>query len=178
MFTQELPPQVYSSLRDFIRVMNANRDFVWWAETLITEETNELEQAYIAQVQDMENIFKELADVIYVVAGFYCVLPNHCHLLIDDETNDNIQKIMNRAGELVSQVVHDLKIPFDVVLMCFLEVHESNMTKVNPKTGKPNRREDGKILKGPNYVPPSFTKPLEKWNKFIKNRIAESGATN
>lgn len=30
-------------------------------------------------------------------------------------------------------------------------VHKSNMSKVDPITGKPNRREDGKILKGPNY---------------------------
>lgn len=30
-------------------------------------------------------------------------------------------------------------------------VHKSNMSKVDPTTGKPNRREDGKILKGPNY---------------------------
>ena len=32
-------------------------------------------------------------------------------------------------------------------------VHESNMSKLGPD-GKPIRREDGKILKGPNYKPP------------------------
>lgn len=37
------------------------------------------------------------------------------------------------------------------------EVTRSNMSKVNPETGKVLRREDGKILKGPNYSPPDFT---------------------
>ena len=32
-------------------------------------------------------------------------------------------------------------------------VHESNMSKLGPD-GKPIRRDDGKILKGPNYRPP------------------------
>ena len=34
-------------------------------------------------------------------------------------------------------------------------VHESNMSKLD-KDGKPIRREDGKILKGPNYRPPNL----------------------
>lgn len=34
------------------------------------------------------------------------------------------------------------------------EVMRANMSKVNPKTGKVDRREDGKILKGDNYLPP------------------------
>ncbi len=35
-------------------------------------------------------------------------------------------------------------------------VHESNMSKLGAD-GKPVRREDGKILKGPNYRPPFLT---------------------
>jgi predicted HAD superfamily Cof-like phosphohydrolase len=35
----------------------------------------------------------------------------------------------------------------------FEAVHESNMSKLDDN-GKPIRREDGKILKGPNYKPP------------------------
>ena len=35
-------------------------------------------------------------------------------------------------------------------------VHESNMTKLG-EDGKPIRREDGKVLKGPNYQPPNLT---------------------
>ena len=35
----------------------------------------------------------------------------------------------------------------------FKRVHESNMSKLGPD-GKPVYREDGKIMKGPNYKPP------------------------
>ena len=35
-------------------------------------------------------------------------------------------------------------------------VHLSNMTKLG-EDGKPIRREDGKVLKGPNYQPPTLT---------------------
>jgi len=34
-------------------------------------------------------------------------------------------------------------------------VHESNMSKLG-KNGKPIYREDGKVLKGPNYAPPNL----------------------
>ena len=35
-------------------------------------------------------------------------------------------------------------------------VHESNMSKLG-EDGKPVYREDGKVLKGPNYKPPTLT---------------------
>tara|TARA_B110000503_G_scaffold137324_1_gene221341 strand:- start:585 stop:938 length:354 start_codon:yes stop_codon:yes gene_type:complete len=38
---------------------------------------------------------------------------------------------------------------------CFLEVHRSNMSKLD-KCGKPIYREDGKILKGSGYSPPDL----------------------
>lgn len=36
----------------------------------------------------------------------------------------------------------------------FAEVHRSNMSKL--VDGKPLKREDGKVLKGPNYTPPNL----------------------
>lgn len=58
----------------------------------------------------------------------------------------------------------------DVVYVCFqyaenldwdlntalVRVHESNMSKLG-LDGKPIRRNDGKILKGPNYQPPNLS---------------------
>lgn len=38
---------------------------------------------------------------------------------------------------------------------CFHEVHRSNMTKLGPD-GRPLYREDGKVLKGPNYEEPNL----------------------
>lgn len=40
---------------------------------------------------------------------------------------------------------------------CFREVHFSNMSKLG-EDGKPIYREDGKVLKGPNYFAPNLKK--------------------
>lgn len=47
-------------------------------------------------------------------------------------------------------------IDLDVALA---SVHKSNMSKLG-EDGKPIVREDGKILKGPNYLPPNMTSAL------------------
>ena len=46
---------------------------------------------------------------------------------------------------------------------CFKEVHSSNMSKLD-RDGLPIYREDGKILKGPNYFEPNL-------EKIVKNGI-------
>ena len=43
---------------------------------------------------------------------------------------------------------------------CFKEVHESNMSKLGPD-GKPIYREDGKVMKGPDYREPDLRKVLK-----------------
>ena len=50
-----------------------------------------------------------------------------------------------------SAVAHGLG-RFDEI---FAEVHRSNMSKLGAD-GKPIYREDGKVLKGPNFTPPSL----------------------
>ena len=65
---------------------------------------------------------------------------------------------------------HALKELADLVYVCYQyaqnmgwlldealnRVHESNMSKLD-KDGKPIYREDGKVLKGPNYKPPDLS---------------------
>ena len=43
---------------------------------------------------------------------------------------------------------------------CFKEVHESNMSKLGPD-GKPIYRDDGKVMKGPDYREPDLRKILK-----------------
>tara|TARA_B100001287_G_C22657094_1_gene518332 strand:+ start:416 stop:691 length:276 start_codon:yes stop_codon:yes gene_type:complete len=64
----------------------------------------------------------------------------------------------------------ELKELADLVYVCFqyaenmewdleealTRVHKSNMSKLG-LDGKPIRRKDGKVLKGPNYVPPNLS---------------------
>ncbi|MEW6772916.1 MAG: nucleoside triphosphate pyrophosphohydrolase family protein [Bacteroidota bacterium] len=51
---------------------------------------------------------------------------------------------------------HGLQHKIDEV---FEEIHRSNMSKLGPD-GKPIYREDGKVLKGPNYFKPDIKKIL------------------
>lgn len=48
----------------------------------------------------------------------------------------------------------------DKIEEVFNEIQNSNMSKLDAE-GKPIFREDGKILKGPNYFPPNIFKILE-----------------
>lgn len=43
----------------------------------------------------------------------------------------------------------------------FAEVHRSNMSKLD-ENGKPIYREDGKVLKGPNFTPPNLLTIIQK----------------
>ena len=81
--------------------------------------------------------------------------------LIDEEFKEFNQAVYNEPYEA------ELKELADLVYVCFqyaenmewdLEealdrVHKSNMSKLG-LDGKPIRRSDGKVLKGPNYKPP------------------------
>lgn len=49
----------------------------------------------------------------------------------------------------------------DYMVRVFTEIHRSNMSKMG-KDGKPILREDGKILKGPNYFRPNITKIIKE----------------
>ena len=51
----------------------------------------------------------------------------------------------------------------NVIDKSFEEIHESNMSKLG-ENGKPIKRLDGKIIKGPNYFPPNLS-------KFIKQSV-------
>ena len=51
---------------------------------------------------------------------------------------------------------------------CFSEVHRSNMSKLG-SDGKPIYREDGKVLKGPDFFDPDLTKIVQGDNNGKEN---------
>jgi predicted HAD superfamily Cof-like phosphohydrolase len=81
--------------------------------------------------------------------------------LIDEEVGELAEAV---ASERLDRIAHELA---DVVYVAYgtaasygidldaviAEVHRANMTKLDAQ-GRPVRRADGKILKGPNYRPP------------------------
>jgi predicted HAD superfamily Cof-like phosphohydrolase len=75
------------------------------------------------------------------------------------EAEDDIVEIADALADLIyiacgTAVAYG--IPLDRV---FAEVHSSNMSKLG-NDGKPIYRDDGKVLKGPNYRPPQIDKIL------------------
>jgi predicted HAD superfamily Cof-like phosphohydrolase len=66
------------------------------------------------------------------------------------ETRLNMMKEVADVQYVLSGTSVSFGLPAEEV---FARVHASNMSKLGPD-GKPLRRADGKVLKGPNYHPP------------------------
>jgi predicted HAD superfamily Cof-like phosphohydrolase len=68
----------------------------------------------------------------------------------------------------------------NVIDKSFEEIHESNMSKLG-EDGKPIKRLDGKIIKGPNYFPPNLSKFVKQKvildTEKLKNELKELGIT-
>lgn len=81
----------------------------------------------------------------------------HAYLdLKEDITNKRAREhLLKELADLV-YVCHQMAAAFDWDLqVAYNRVHASNMSKLG-EDGKPLRREDGKVLKGPNYFVPSL----------------------
>ena len=73
---------------------------------------------------------------------------------------ENLVKIVDALTDILYVTYgfgHALGVDLDA---CLEEAHSSNMSKLGPD-GKPIYREDGKVLKGPNYRAPNFEKVLK-----------------
>lgn len=67
----------------------------------------------------------------------------------------NMLKELSDVQVVVSGTAVAVK-PLEKLDEAFIRVHESNMSKLGDD-GKPIYREDGKVLKGPNYFKPDLT---------------------
>ncbi len=77
--------------------------------------------------------------------------------------NNDIVEIADALGDILyilcgTILAHGLQ---DKIVEVFNEIQKSNMSKLDIN-GKPVIREDGKILKGPNYFKPKIREILEK----------------
>ena len=76
--------------------------------------------------------------------------------------NNDIVEIADALGDMLyilcgTIIEHGLQNKIEAV---FQEIQRSNMSKLN-RDGKPIYREDGKVLKGPNYFKPNFEEILK-----------------
>lgn len=79
--------------------------------------------------------------------------------LSDAEEQRDIVGVADALSDLL-YVIYGMGLVYGIDLdKTFQEVHRSNMSKLGAD-GKPIYREDGKVLKGPNYTPPDLKKVL------------------
>lgn len=136
---------------EFIRVFDASVDLKLWVK-LLEEETKELKEAL--EGTDREHVLKEAADVLYVIAPVMAF----GHLLYEvGVLSDDLRSLAEEKIALADKYMTTVSTMFSewTVAEALKLVHESNMSKLD-ENGKPLRREDGKILKGPNYKEPNL----------------------
>lgn len=139
---------------EFIRVFDASTDIALW-ERLIEEEVMELHVELTADTINRENVLKEAADVIYVVTPLIGIVEALGDIgLVSEERMLKLQKLVERADNKLEVAIG--MFGEDTIEKAVKLVHASNMSKLGDD-GKPIRRDDGKILKGPNYKAPDLS---------------------
>lgn len=88
------------------------------------------------------------------------LIAEECGELIKALADDDLVGVADALTDLL-YVTYGMGLCYGIDLdACFQEVHASNMTKLG-EDGKPVYREDGKVIKGPNYKAPDLKKVLE-----------------
>ena len=82
---------------------------------------------------------------------------------LDAANNNNLVEVADALGDMLyilcgTIIEHGMQ---DKIEEVFNEIQRSNMSKLG-KDGNPIYREDGKVLKGPNYFKPNIEEILEK----------------
>lgn len=119
---------------EFMDTFETPRTTEFWA-VLVKEELKEVKQA-------AANLLKELCDLDYVSQGYLNVGGRDHKEVISDNDYKSVARLYDAFG-------------WDEIHEAFKRVHVSNMSKLGDN-GEPIRREDGKILKGPNYQEPNL----------------------
>jgi phosphoribosyl-ATP pyrophosphohydrolase len=136
-------------LKEFIRSFKASLDQRLWIK-LVKEEAEELEEALNSKSR--EEVLKEVVDLLYVSNGLRVVShDNPTSDLLGEEELKETYSLFDYVANLLESVTDMFE--EEVIGEAFIRVHKSNMSKLGDD-GKPIFREDGKVLKGPNYKKP------------------------
>ena len=144
----------YDELNDPIE--NPSVDLIRLRLKLITEELRELCESVLT-VDAMDGT-GETVSIGRIFDSLDAAIDN----LTQSDINFNAVEAADALGDIryvVDGAAHTFNIHLDAVVD---EIHESNMSKLDPSTGKPLYREDGKILKGSNYFRPNIESIIYK----------------
>jgi hypothetical protein len=129
-------------VQQFIDTYESPKDPELWMK-LVNEEADEVFEA-------TANLLKEYSDFSYVIQGLDIVN-------VGNKQFDDFPLYMQTKIKRVVQIMECFlqAFPDEKIDEAFMLVHASNMSKLDDD-GKPIRRSDGKILKGPNYKAPDL----------------------
>ena len=142
---------------------------------LIAEE----HQEFLDGIKNNDNveILDALVDIVVVTAGFSLSLGYEP--VFNNESrqypNSNIEELSQALTFYCNQIQsteNPRHVIYNIITLCmeycqvmnwnfydaYMEVTRSNMSKVDPNTGKVIKRADGKVLKPESYSPPDLTK--------------------
>ena len=142
-----------------------NKSFWWndkdkvWDDSLEYYTYQEVKQKTpLAMVTEFQNAFNQPVGVKY---EYFSDLDNLRFKLVEEEYKEvtdakEPEHLPKELADLV-YVVYGYAATFGWNLdEAVRRVHISNMSKLDPITGKPIYREDGKVLKGSNYKEPNL----------------------
>jgi len=121
-------------------------------KSFISNQAKEFRKSF--QVNNSTKLASRTGQKNLIVEEFKEFLDADQQLLIDYKRNSS--ECLKELADLVYvcfQYAENMGWDLDEALD---RVHKSNMTKLG-EDGYPIRREDGKVLKGPNYQPPVLT---------------------
>lgn len=128
-----------AKVKEFQTAFETSESEELWIK-LINEEADEVLEA-------AQHLLKETCDLVYVMVGLANLAPEDGDIAIPPELGHKLQFATGWVQAMVEYL------PDGAFEDAFTRVHRSNMSKLG-EDGKPIRREDGKVLKGPNYAPP------------------------
>jgi predicted HAD superfamily Cof-like phosphohydrolase len=80
---------------------------------------------------------------------------------IDAEKRNDFTEVCDALGDML-YIIYGTAVSYGIPIdEIFNEIHMSNMSKLG-EDGKPIYRDDGKVLKGPNYFKPKINKILDE----------------
>lgn len=129
-------------------------------EKEITDERMELREKLFDEELKEYNVAEKSDDKVEMLDAVCDMYYIHIGTLLEQHKGD-IEKVASKIFFLKDERTKKIfkwetKNGFNTILTsAFEEVHKSNMSKLG-SDGKPIYREDGKIIKGPEYFPPNL----------------------
>lgn len=143
------PQMPHEQVGTFIKAFNGSLDPRLWIK-LINEELEELNAESIGTAEHL----KELCDLLYVSTGLALTAVEHIGMLMTDEEREAVVKQQGKVSRTLDSCLEYYG--EETFRDAFNRVHASNMSKLG-KDGKPIIREDGKVMKGPDYRAPDLS---------------------